>query len=153
MKQLLQAILLAGAMIGLRSEVKAQVQDPATWTYEVKKKSATEYDLVFHLRLQAGFHIWALNPGGDGLQIVPSFTLDKNADLELVGKVHEKGKKTTTTMEGIDGKVNYFSGTVDYVQTVKVKKPLKVTGKHEYQVCNDVMCLPPRDKKFEFDVK
>ncbi|PZF74784.1 protein-disulfide reductase DsbD domain-containing protein [Taibaiella soli] len=151
MKQLLQAILLAGAMIGLRTEVKAQ--DPTTWTYEVKKKSATEYDLVFHLQLQAGFHIWALNPGGDGLQIVPSFTFDKNANLELVGKVHENGRPTRSKMEGIEGSVNYFSGSVDYIQTVKMKKPGKVTGKHEYQVCNDMMCLPPKDKNFVFDVK
>ena len=51
-------------------------------------------------------------------------------------------------MEGIDNPVTYLSGKVDYVQKVKVKRSGKDNGEHEYQVCNDKMCLPPKKKKF-----
>ncbi len=56
-------------------------------------------------------------------------------------------------MEGVDGKVSYFSGNIDYVLAVKVKGSCKITGKHEYQVCNDNTCLPPKKIAFAFDIK
>ncbi len=129
------------------------IEDPTTWTYEVKKKTGNDYQLVFHLVLKNPWHIYSLKPGGDGYEIAPSFTFDKNANLKLKGKLTEKGKPTTTTMDGIDGKVTYFSGTVDYVQDVTVTGKTKISGKHEYQVCNDKLCLPPKTKDFSFEIK
>jgi hypothetical protein len=132
----------------------AQVNgDPTSWTYEVQKKSATEYILIFHLDLKKGWHIWSLNPGGDGFQIVPSFNLDKNPNVQVKGKPTEKGKATTVTMDGIDGKVTYLSGKVDYALRVTVKGNKKITGKHTYQVCDDKQCLAPADKDFTFEIK
>ncbi len=129
------------------------IEDPTTWKYEVKKKSATEYELIFHLDVKAGWHIWSMHPGGDGYEISPSFTFDKNANVTLKGEAKEKGKATTTTMEGIDGKITYLSGKIDYIQTVTVKGKGRITGKHTYQVCNDKLCLPPKDKDFVFVIK
>ena len=128
-------------------------QDPTAWKYEVKKKSATEYQLIFHLDLKATWHIWSLHPGGDGYEIAPSFTFDNNAKIKLMGKIVEKGNAITTTMAGIDGKITYLTGKVDYVQDIIVAGTTKVTGKHQYQVCNDKMCLPPKDKDFAFEIK
>lgn len=126
------------------------IEDPTTWKYEVKKKSATEYQLIFHLDLKAPWHIWSLKPGGDGYEIAPSFTFDKNTKMKMKGGFTESGKKTVTKMDGIDGKVTYYSGKIDYVQNITVAGSTKITGKHEYQVCNDKMCLPPKDKDFVF---
>ncbi len=127
----------------------AQTGDPTTWKYELKKKSATEYQLIYHLNLKYGWHIWSLHPGGDGFQIVPEFRIDKNDKVQVKG-LKEKGKATTTLMDGVDGKVTYLSGQIDYVQDVVVKGPTKITGKHTYQVCDDKQCLAPVDKSFEF---
>ncbi len=144
---LLVLLLVAGTSF-------AQVAgDPTTWTYEVKKKSATEYQLIFHLDLKKGWHIWSLHPGGDGFQIIPSFNIDKNAAVQLKGTPKEKGKATTTVMDGVEGKVTYLSGKVDYTQDVTVKGAAKITGKHTYQVCDDRQCLAPVDKDFVFEVK
>lgn len=130
----------------------AQLEDPTTWTYELKKKSGNDYQLVFHCDLKAGWHIWSLHPGGDGYQIVPSFKLDANANVKAKGEPTETGKTTTTVMDGVDGKITYLSGKIDYVQEVTITGKTKITGKHEYQVCNDRMCLPPKDKDFVFEV-
>jgi len=147
-------ISLIAIMVGACLPCRAQVGDPTTWTYEVKKKSATEYELIAHLQLKTGWHIWSLKPGGDGFQIVPAFSFDKNPAVQLKGDIMEKGTPTTTAMEGVDGKVTYLSGRVDYIQNVTVKKGgVKVTGKHTYQVCDDRSCLAPVDKDFVFEIK
>jgi len=129
------------------------IEDPTSWKYEVKKKSATEYRLIFHLTLKPGWHIWSLHPGGDGYELAPTFTFDANPAVKMKGGITENGKKTVAKMDGIDGMVNYFAGKADYEQVVTVTGSAKITGKHEYQVCNDKMCLPPKDKDFVFEIK
>lgn len=141
------ALLMAGTI------AHAQMLNPTKWKYELKKKSATEYQLIFHLQLDKGWHIWSVNPGGDGFQIIPAVAIDKNPNVQLKGTLTEKGKATTLTMDGIKGKVTYLSGNVDYIQEVTVKGSTKITGKHTYQVCDDKQCLAPVDKDFVFEIK
>ncbi|RYD51009.1 MAG: protein-disulfide reductase [Sphingobacteriales bacterium] len=124
------------------------ISDPTKWTFEVKDKGAGTYDVVFKLKLQAGWHIWSLEPGGDGLQIPPGFEFDKKTGLQLVGGVTESGNKHTGEMDGVDGKVSYFENAVTYTQRVKASGAPTISGKYTYQVCNDQMCLPPKTKKF-----
>ena len=142
--------LLALAAIGESYSQQPIVEDPTNWTYEAKKVADGEYEFVFHLNLKEGWHIWSLKPGGDGYEIVPSFTFDKGVTPETA--LAEKGNPVTVLMDGMDNKVTYLSGQVDYVQKVKVKGNGKVSGEHEYQVCNEMMCLPPKKKKFEIDL-
>jgi thiol:disulfide interchange protein DsbD len=124
--------------------------DPTTWTYEVKKTGVNEYDLIFHVQLKDGWHIFSQKPGDEFL-IPPSFVFtDKN--IKLVGKVTEKGKLKTEKMEGLDNPVNYYEGAADFVQKVKARPGTTISGDHEYQVCNDRMCLPPKKKTFSFKV-
>lgn len=131
----------------------AQIGDPTSWTYEVKKVNANEYKLIFHLSLQEGWHIWSLDPGGDGYEIAPSFKFDNNDKVHLEGGLIQEGRPIIAQMKGIDGKVTYFTDEVNYVQHVKVTGKAKITGKHEYQICNEKLCLPPKDKDFVFDIK
>jgi hypothetical protein len=145
-------LLLSILLFTASSSFGQIIEDPAAWKYEVKKKSATDYQLIFHLDLKAGWHIWSLHPGGDGYEIAPSFTFDKNGKVKMKGDIAENGKKTVTKMDGIDGKVTFYSGKIDYIQTVSVAGGGKVAGKLQYQVCNDKMCLPPKDKDFVFEL-
>ncbi len=153
MKSLKNAIVFVACLF-LSGNILAQMtEDPTKWTFEAKKVSGNEYQLIYHLDLKQGWHIWSLKPGGDGYQIVPSFVLAKNPKVKIKGSVTEKGKSTTTKMEGIDGKVTYLSGKIDYVQQATISGAGKVTGKLTYQVCDDKMCLAPKDKDFVFDIK
>lgn len=145
-------IVLFFSMFFFVKGVKAQVPDPTKWTYEAKKKSGNEYEVIFHLVLKEGWHIWSMTPGGDGTLIPPTFTFDKNEQVQMKGGVKQVGKLISKVMEGIDGKVNMFSGKIDYIQDVVVSGPTKLTGKHEYQVCNEMMCLPPKDKDFVIEI-
>lgn len=126
--------------------------DPSIWTYEVKKKSANTYDLVFTVKLEAGWHIWSLQPGGDGSLRRPIFAFDKNPDIVVQGEVIEKGKKETLTLQGMVNKVVYYSDRVEYVQTIQVNGNATITGKHHYQLCSNLAILSPRIKDFTFQV-
>jgi hypothetical protein len=128
------------------------MKDPTHWTYESKKIANDVYELNFKLKLDEGFHIWAINVGGDGFQIVPKFYFDKTPKAKWMGNIREKGKLMTESMEGIEGKVNYYSREVTYTQMVQAPAGSTINGKHEYQVCNNFMCLPPTDKPFSFQL-
>jgi len=134
------------------SAVAQAVPDPTNWQYEVRKKADGEYELVFKVELTDGWHIFSQNPGDDFL-IPTSFEFAKNNDVKLIGKVEERGKLKKERMDGIDNEVNYYEGKVEFIQVVRAKPGTRISGEHEYQVCNDRMCLPPKKKNFEFVLK
>jgi len=111
--------------------------------------------LFFHLTLKDGWHIWSVNPGGDGYEIAPSFVFDRSDKLILKGKIKEQGKAVTQKIEGMPKPVTYYNGKVDFVQTITVKngEVKQITGEHQYQVCSENICLPPRTRRFVLDVK
>jgi len=122
------------------------MKDPSDWTIKVVPNKDA-YDIVFHVDLQAGWHVYALNPGGDGSFIPPSFSLEKGA-YSISGPVKELGTLIEEEVEAVDGKVRYFKGKADFVQTVKAKTGAIVKGTYGYQLCNESMCLPPKTKPF-----
>ncbi|MES2478421.1 MAG: thioredoxin family protein [Bacteroidota bacterium] len=139
----------------LLSSITMQAQgfkNPAKWTYEVKKKGENKYDLIFHLKLDEHWHIWSLNPGGDGMEIPPTFKFKKNSNYTLLGKIKEQGKMISGEREGVDGIVHEFHDNVDYIQSIEVKSNQKITGTHEYQVCDESICLPPKTVDFSFEI-
>ncbi|MDI9320014.1 MAG: protein-disulfide reductase DsbD family protein [Phycisphaerales bacterium] len=126
------------------------MKDPCTWTYEAKKIAANEYQLSFKLEMGDGWHIWSIHAGGDGTLIAPSFSFEAHKAAQMIGSIKEEGKLINSAIEGVEGKVNYYNNTVIYTQVVKAKAGSIVKGTHQYQVCNDMMCLPPRDRNFSF---
>lgn len=134
----------------------AQIEaDPTTWSFEVKKKSGNDYDLILKVDLKKEWHLYSMNPGGDGSLIAPSFSFNKNKDVKLVGKIKEKGKNKliTETIDGIDGAVHYYEDHITYTQAVTVTKNTKITGEYSYQTCNHEKCLNPTTKPFSFEIK
>lgn len=145
-------LVLLSLFFGLNNAKAEIIKDPTTWSYEVKKKAEGKYELIFHLKLKEHWHIWSLNPGGDGLQIPPSFEFKKNSQFKLIGSIKELGKKKTELMDGVDGMVSFFENTVDYAQLIEAKGNQKITGVQEYQVCDETMCLPPKKINFSFEI-
>jgi thiol:disulfide interchange protein DsbD len=128
------------------------VQDGSKWTFEAKKKTGDQYELIVHLKLPKDWHIYAFKPGGDGSLYPPAITFAKNSKVTLAGEVKEKGKLISEKLEGIDGIVNMYKGTVDYVQLAKVSGNTIIKGSYSYQICNDQMCLPPATKSLFINV-
>ena len=148
MKRFLLA--LAGIMIALG--LQAQQLDPAKWTYTVNETSATEADLVFTAKLDAGWHMYSqyTDPMGP---IAIAFTFDESADYQRIGKVKEPKPHTEFEKE-FGCEVKSFSGTVVFRQKIKrlSDKDFTVKGIVSYQLCNDGSCIAPEDHDFSFNV-
>src|ERR1017187_3938827 len=82
------------------------VKDGSKWTFEAKKQTGDQYELIVHLKLPKDWHIYAFKPGGDGSLYPPAITFSKNGKVTLTGSVKEKGKLISENLEGIDGIVN-----------------------------------------------
>jgi thiol:disulfide interchange protein DsbD len=137
---------------GAGSAIAQITKDPTSWQIETKKIQGNEYEVTFHLKLAKGWHIWSLTPGGDGLQIPPAFKFRKTADFTVSGKLKEKGHNITGPMDGVDGIVTYFHDNVDYTQKLTIARNTTIKGIYTYQVCDDKMCLPPKNVPFTITV-
>ncbi len=126
----------------------AQIQNPVEWTATSKKIADKTYEVHITATIDHGWHIYSQTTP-DGGPIATSFTFTKNPLIMVEGKAKEVGKleKHHEPLFGVD--VKQFSNTVDFVQLVKLKAPVKTSMNVavEFMVCNDKQCLPPTTKK------
>jgi thiol:disulfide interchange protein len=145
-------IVLLSFCTGQKNLYAQMTADNSKWTFEAKKKTGNQYELIAHLSLPEHWHIYSFKPGGDGSLYPPAITFTKNGKLTLDGKVKEKGKLISEKLEGIDGIVNMYKGKVDYIQSATISGNTKITGTYSYQICNDEMCLPPKTQPFSIEI-
>lgn len=145
MKKILFTLLLSVGILALQ----AQVLNPVLWKYEAKKKGII-YELVITATIVKPWHIYSQNTGKNG-PLPTSITFKTNPLISLVGKVKEKGKLEKIFDKNFNTDVLFYSKSVIFTQTIKVKNSLKtnISGMVEYMVCNDEKCLPPTKKTFD----
>ncbi|GBL34436.1 thiol:disulfide interchange protein DsbD [Filimonas sp.] len=125
------------------------IKDPTTWTFSAKKIKDAEYELTLHCKLKPEWHLWSLDPGGDGLLMPPSFTFEKNKSVQFVGKIKESGKVINKEFPGTDGITHYYENEITYRQKANIKYNTSIKGNVHYQTCDHSQCLAPKDKAFE----
>ncbi len=139
------ALLAAGAVFGQMNPVK--------WSYEAKKVTDGEYDLVFTAHIQDGWYVYSQYLESDDGPIRTSFNFEENANVELVGNAKEEGRK----YEGYDDlfamNIVKFSGEPTFTQRIKVKSPTALTGYLEFMTCDNEKCLPPAEVNFRFGLE
>lgn len=128
------------------------IEDPTTWTFNVKKVKGNDYELVIQCKLKPEWHLWSMDPGGDGLLLPPSFTFNKNKDIELSGKIKESGKRIDKEFPGTDGITHFYENQVTYTQKFKAKNNTSLKGSVRYQSCDHLQCLKPENKAFEVKI-
>jgi thiol:disulfide interchange protein DsbD len=128
------------------------MKDPASWTYGVKEVGKGEYDLLFNLKLEKNWHIYAMNPGADSSLIPPTFEFKKGKYTPVGKTIELSGKVTVAKVEGVEGEVHYYKGNVVYRQRVKASHGANIKGEHSYQLCSESICLPPKTKPFTFHI-
>jgi thiol:disulfide interchange protein DsbD len=131
----------------------AQSSKQVNWTYSSKKIADKTYEVHLTATIGGNYHMYAQNVGGDG-PIPTSFTFTKSPLIAIDGSPKEKGKMIKKFETAWNHDVNYYEGTVDFVQVVKLKGNVKtdVAGKVEFMVCNDHECLPPATVDFKVNV-
>lgn len=127
----------------------AQIQNPVEWAVSSKKIGDKTYEVHITATIDHGWHIYSQTTP-DGGPIPTSITFTKNPLVIVEGKAKEVGKleQHHEPLFGVD--VKQFSNSVDFVQLVKLKAPVKTSMNVavEFEVCNDKQCLPPSTRKF-----
>ncbi|HJW17821.1 MAG TPA: protein-disulfide reductase DsbD domain-containing protein [Flavisolibacter sp.] len=133
----------------------AQNANPVSWTFTSKKLGEKEYEIQMLATIQQGWHLYSQSQPGDAIAQPTSFQFNKNPLLDMSGKVKEVGKLEKFKDKVLDVSANQYSNKVLFVQKVKMKGKAKtnVTGKLEFQTCNDEKCLPPKSVNFSIALK
>lgn len=127
----------------------AQILNPVKFSYQAKKKSATQYELIVKAVIDPMWHVYSVtNPGGGAEPTIVKFE-----GVQKVGGVKEIGKIKSVFDEGFSVNQKYFENSVNFVQVVKVKPGTKqVSGTIEYMACNNKKCLPPKEISFDISL-
>jgi len=130
--------------------LSAQTLNPVSWSFGSKKLNEKEYEIQLTATIQPGWHLYSQVQPDDAIAQPTSFTFNKNPLLDLDGKVKEVGKLEKYKDKTLDVSANQYSNKVVFVQRVKMKGKAKtnVTGKLEFQTCDDEKCLPPKTVNF-----
>jgi Disulphide bond corrector protein DsbC len=133
----------------------AFAQSPVSWAFNSKKIGANIYELRLTATMQPGWHLYSQHQPGDAVAQPTSFTFNSHPLLALDGKVKEVGKLEKFHDAKLEVSANQYSGKVDFVQVVKVRGNAKtnVTGKLEFQTCDDKKCLPPKTVPFSIALR
>src|ERR1035437_6481523 len=145
-------ILLLSILLLLTFSLRAQIYNPVSWTFSQKALPNNETELSFIATIEPGWHMYSqfLPAGGP---IVTSFKYDKNAAVQIIGKVSEP-KPTEEFDKNFNMKLKYFSVRAIFKQVVKVNVAKTVLkGTIEFMSCNDSQCTPPQEQDFEFALK
>ena len=139
-------ILVIGSL-----NIYSQVIDPVHWEYQVQKTSDTEYELLFHVKLDDKWHIYSQHtPDGGPLPLF--FEFEKSDNYKLIGDVKEPApEREFDDIFEVD--VLSFKDKVDFKQKIKVltSEPFVITGYSDYQVCIEGKCIPGSDD-FTFSI-
>lgn len=133
------------------SSIVAQEKNPIKWSFYTKQNNDLSYTVYAKAIMEEGWHVFALDPGGDGLLIPTQLTIAENKAIIKKGKVEVEGDLVKANMEGI-GNVNYYEKEVIFKQKITVTNQKKVSGTISFQMCNEHMCLPPEDLNFTVEL-
>jgi Disulphide bond corrector protein DsbC len=130
----------------------AQLKDPASFTFEAKKKGAIT-EIVITATIAKPWHLYSQNTPKGG-PIPTKISFNKNPLVSLSGNVKETGKLEKIHDKNFDVDVLFYSNKVVFSQQVKVKAGVKtnISGTVEYMVCDDEQCLPPTKKPFSISL-
>ena len=142
--------LLIIAFLFLACSSFAQQLSPVSWSFASKKINNNVYEVQLIATIQSGWHLYSQEQPNDAIAQPTSFSFSKNPLIELEGKVKEIGKLEKYKDKKLDISANQYSQQVTFVQKVKLKGKVKtnVSGKLEFQTCDDKKCLPPKTVNF-----
>ena len=142
--------LLVVALLFFTSVSFAQQLSPVSWAFSSKKVSDNVYEVQLIATIQSGWHLYSQQQPDDAIAQPTSFNFSKNPLVNLEGNVKEIGKLEKYKDKKLDISANQYSEKVTFVQKVKLKGKVKtkVSGKLEFQTCDDKKCLPPKTVNF-----
>ena len=140
------------AVVGLLLAITAlpQIQEPVTFTQELRKVSASEAEIIFTGKIDKGWHVYSTDLG-DGGPIAATLEVEQLSGATLDGKLTPRGNEISDYDKLFEMQVRWFENEAQFVQRLKLTGgPWRIEGYLEYGACNDQNCLPPTDIDFSF---
>ena len=132
----------------------AQIQNPVTVDFEIKKLGDNEFEAIFHAKMEPRWHLYSKDlPKNSGMPTEIKITSPEK--IELIGEVEEVGEKKDEYSKAFKARIIYFSNEVQFKQKFKITDPNKATkiaGEIMYQTCDDRICLAPETLEFEKEI-
>ncbi|MEO0897466.1 MAG: protein-disulfide reductase DsbD domain-containing protein [Bacteroidota bacterium] len=127
------------------SDQSGDIEDPVSATYEQKRVSDNELDLIFKLTIEEGWKIYAPEIPLRGTVI----SFEEGDAPELVGTLTPDHEPKSYFDPVFKEDSKSFEKAVTFTQRVKVNSDGGFSGFLTYYACNDEKCLAPEDIVFE----
>ncbi len=135
----------------LLNSLSAQILDPVSWEFRHEKISDNEVDLIFKATIENQWHLYSqdLPEGGP---IPTSFSFDESTAYKREGSVEEISKVEVKYDPSFNMDLKMYSREAIFKQKIIIEstEDFILSGRLEYMSCDDVRCLPPKEKEFSF---
>lgn len=146
--KLIYSLLAVFLMLPFAARSQSATPKHVQWQFSVKKLDNDLFRLEAKATVDAGFHIFAQDPGGDGTLIPTSFTTEGLQSGGWAGDWKESAAPKTERVKELDETIRYHEKAITFYRDFKGKRGDKVKGAVQYQTCNDMMCFPPAIENF-----
>jgi len=155
MSLLRRKIVVLFALFALYSgwTLSAQVVSPVKWSFEQKKISDKEVEVIFNASIDAGWHLYGTDlPDGGPVSTSFNFVAD-STNYRLAGALASATKAVRQFDKIFNLELSYYAVAAQFSRKIVVlsDQPFVVKGTIEYQSCNDETCTMD-EVEFSFPV-
>lgn len=120
-------------------------QEEVSWSFHYDNSNES---IVIEANIEEGWHLYSQNIDKNAGPVPTTFEFIENSEINIFGKTTEP-QSITKFDENFGGELSFFEGKVVFNQKVKVLNSAIQKGVVTYMICNDEICLPPKDVEFE----
>ena len=120
-------------------------QENVAWTLHYDNSTES---IVIEADIEEGWHLYSQNIDKNVGPVPTTFEYIENPAINIIGKTTEP-QSITKFDENFGGELSFFEGKVVFNQKIKVLNSTIQKGVITYMICNDEVCLPPKDVEFE----
>ena len=140
-------------VFSLLFSVALTAQNPIKWSFTTKDVGNCQVDLIMTGTIEDGWYTYSQFLESEDGPVPTTFTYQQTSAFKLVGKAKESGEIIKVHDKVFDMNLTKFKHKAIFTQRVELNDPTKpITGYLNYMVCNDEMCLPPKDVDFSFKI-
>ncbi|MCB9171021.1 MAG: thioredoxin family protein [Flavobacteriales bacterium] len=141
---LLAFLLPFAALHGQAPGAQAPV-DPVKWSISMLHDDSGTWDILFRADIDSGWYLYSQQDFGEMGPIPTHFAFDTIPGVAVKGTPEEISDHVVQGHDPVfDMEVKKYKGTVVFSQRVAVEDPsLAITGRLDFETCNDQSCIFP----------
>jgi len=152
-RPMIRNLTISGLILWTSLQLAGQIADPVKWTFAYEVTGRQEAELIFKATIDPPWHLYSayLPEGGP---IATQVHFGESDAFTPVGKIVEVTRPKIKFDEGFQMELGILSGRAELRQKVRLEGagPHTISGEVEFQVCDDVTCLPPKLEPFSITV-